>query len=59
VLGKGDQLKVKAGATGAQWIVLAALPLHEPIVQHGPFVMNTRAEIEQAIEDYQNNRLTV
>jgi hypothetical protein len=59
VLGKGDQLKVKAGATGAQWIVLAALPLHEPIVQHGPFVMNTRAEIEQAIDDYQNNRFVV
>ena len=59
VLGKGDQFKVKAGATGAQWIVLAALPLHEPIVQHGPFVMNTRAEIEQAIDDYQNNRFVV
>ncbi len=59
VLGKGDRLKVKAGATGAQWIVLAALPLHEPIVQHGPFVMNTRAEIEQAIDDYQNNRFVV
>ncbi len=58
VLGKGDHLKVKAGSAGAQFIVLAALPLGEPIVQHGPFVMNTREEIEQAIEDYQNNRLT-
>ena len=56
VLGDGDRLKVKAGAAGAEFIVLAALPLHEPIVQHGPFVMNTRAEIEQAIDDYQNNR---
>ena len=56
VLDEGDFLKVKAGAVGAQFIVLAALPLHEPIVQHGPFVMNTRAEIEQAIDDYQNNR---
>jgi redox-sensitive bicupin YhaK (pirin superfamily) len=59
VLGGGDQLKVKAGAEGAQFIVLAALPLHEPIVQYGPFVMNTRAEIEQAIDDYQNNRFVV
>ena len=56
VLGDGDLLKAKAGAEGAQFIVLAALPLHEPIVQYGPFVMNTRAEIEQAIDDYQNNR---
>jgi redox-sensitive bicupin YhaK (pirin superfamily) len=59
VLGDGDRLKVKAGATGAQFIVLAALPLHEPIVQYGPFVMNTRAEIEQAIDDYQNNRFVI
>jgi redox-sensitive bicupin YhaK (pirin superfamily) len=56
VLGEGDFLKVKTGAVSAQFIVLAALPLHEPVVQHGPFVMNTRAEIEQAIDDYQNNR---
>jgi redox-sensitive bicupin YhaK (pirin superfamily) len=59
VLGSGDQLRVKAGSDGAQLIVLAALPLHEPIVQYGPFVMNTRAEIEQAIDDYQNNRLVL
>ncbi|QWD62507.1 pirin family protein [Polynucleobacter sp. MWH-UH25E] len=59
VLGEGDQLKVKAGTEGAQFIVLAALPLREPIVQYGPFVMNTRAEIEQAIDDYQNNRFVI
>ena len=59
VLGDGDRLKTKSGPAGAQFIVLAALPLHEPIVQYGPFVMNTRAEIEQAIDDYQNNRLVI
>ena len=59
VLSDGDRLKVKSDEAGAQFIVLAALPLHEPIVQHGPFVMNTRAEIEQAINDYQNNRFAV
>ena len=59
ILGDGDRLVVKAGAMGAQLIVLAALPLHEPIVQYGPFVMNTRAEIEQAIADYQNNRFVI
>jgi len=59
VLGSGDDFKAKAGAQGAQFIILAALPLHEPIVQYGPFVMNTRAEIEQAIDDYQNNRFVI
>lgn len=59
VLGDGDRLKAKAGASGAQFIILAALPLHEPIVQYGPFVMNTRSEIEQAIDDCQNNRFVI
>ena len=58
ILGEGDQFSIVASEQGAKAIVLAAKPLHEPIVQHGPFVMNTREEIEQAIDDYQNNRLT-
>jgi redox-sensitive bicupin YhaK (pirin superfamily) len=37
--------------------LLAAKPLNEPVVQHGPFVMNTREEIEQAIADYRSNKL--
>jgi len=37
---------------------LAGRPLNEPIVQHGPFVMNTAEEIEQAIRDYQRGTLT-
>ena len=59
VLGDGDLLKARSGSISAQFIVLAALPLHEPIVQYGPFVMNTRSEIEQAIDDDQNNRFLV
>ena len=39
-------------------LVLAGTPLNEPIVQYGPFVMNTVAEIEQAVEDYRNGVLT-
>lgn len=39
-------------------LVLAAAPIGEPIVQYGPFVMNSMAEIEQAISDYQQGRLT-
>jgi redox-sensitive bicupin YhaK (pirin superfamily) len=38
--------------------MLAAKPIKEPVVQYGPFVMNTREEIEQAIRDYQNGELT-
>jgi redox-sensitive bicupin YhaK (pirin superfamily) len=49
---------VKAGADGARFLILAAKPLKEPVVQYGPFVMNTREEIEQAIRDYQSGELT-
>jgi Pirin C-terminal cupin domain len=35
---------------------LGGEPLHEPIVGHGPFVMNTREEIEQAFRDYQTGK---
>ena len=58
VLGSGDTVEVKAGAQGARFLLLAARPIKEPVVQYGPFVMNTRAEIEQAIRDYQSGALT-
>ncbi len=51
------QLK-NAGKQVSRLLVLAGKPLKEPIVQHGPFVMNSREEIEQAIVDYQNGVLT-
>ena len=57
VLGSGDKVEIKAGADGARFLLLAGKPIGEPIVQYGPFVMNTRAEIEQAIRDYQNGEL--
>ena len=57
ILGPGDRLVVTAGDRGARLIVLAARPLREPVVQYGPFVMNTREEIEQAIRDYQAGTL--
>jgi redox-sensitive bicupin YhaK (pirin superfamily) len=58
VLSAGDRLEATAGAEGARFILLAGRPLGEPIVQYGPFVMNTREEIEQAITDYRNGKLT-
>ena len=57
VLSDGDGVRVQAGAEGVRFLLLAAKPLHEPVVQYGPFVMNTREEIEQAIADYRNGRL--
>ena len=57
LLSTGDRLEIQAGKAGAAFLLLAAKPLGEPIVQHGPFVMTTREEIEQAIEDYRNGSL--
>lgn len=58
VLTSGDRIEVTAGPEGARFLVLAGRPLREPIVQYGPFVMNTRQEIEQAVRDYQSGALT-
>ena len=53
LLSDGEGVRIQAGAGGARLLVLAGRPLREPVVQYGPFVMNTREEIEQAIADYQ------
>ena len=58
LLSDGDQVSAIAGDHGARFILLAGKPLREPVVQYGPFVMNTREEIEQAMRDYQAGRLT-
>jgi len=58
ILADGDGVVLTAGGEGARFLLLAGRPLLEPIVQYGPFVMNTREEIEQAIRDYQNGDLT-
>ncbi|MGH8720624.1 MAG: pirin family protein, partial [Burkholderiales bacterium] len=53
LLSPGDRVRMVAGDKGARVLALAGKPIGEPIVQYGPFVMNTREEIEQAIADYQ------
>jgi redox-sensitive bicupin YhaK (pirin superfamily) len=58
LLSPGDRIEASAGPEGARFILLAGRPIGEPVAQYGPFVMNTRAEIEQAIRDYQSGVLT-
>jgi redox-sensitive bicupin YhaK (pirin superfamily) len=57
VLTQQGDLVVEASGNGARFLLLAARPLNEPVVQWGPFVMNTSDEIEQAIRDYQSGTL--
>jgi redox-sensitive bicupin YhaK (pirin superfamily) len=56
LLSDGSKIRIEAKDKGARVLVLAGKPLREPMVQYGPFVMNTREEIEQAIDDYQSGR---
>src|SRR5882724_2969176 len=52
----GDSIALKA-KTDAKLLVMDGEPIAEPVVGHGPFVMNSRAEIQQAFEDYQLGRM--
>ncbi|MBJ6766190.1 pirin family protein [Myxococcaceae bacterium JPH2] len=54
----GDTVELSTeGTEGADVLLLGGIPLHEPVARYGPFVMNTRKEILEAIEDYQAGRM--
>ena len=54
----GDRIALTAGESGARVLLIAGKPIGEPVLQYGPFVMNTREEIEQTLRDYRDGRLT-
>ena len=53
----GDEVVLEAIDDDAEFLILAGPELNEPIARYGPFVMNTREEIHQAVLDYQNGTL--
>ena len=57
VLTAGEKVKFKSHSKSkARFLLIAGKPLNEPVVRAGPFVMNTRQEINQAIDDYQTGK---
>jgi redox-sensitive bicupin YhaK (pirin superfamily) len=56
IFGDGDLVEASRATAAARFLLAAARPLHEPIARYGPFVMNTRAEIEQALQELRTGR---
>ncbi len=54
IFGDGDSVRVRATEKGVRFLLVSGKPLKEPIARYGPFVMNTREEIQQALEDLRN-----
>ena len=56
IFGDGDFVEASAGSNGGRFLLASARPLREPIARYGPFVMNTRAEIEQTLQELRTGR---
>ena len=57
ILDRGDTVRLTATGAGARALLIAAPPLGEPVARMGPFVMNSREELMQAVEDFRSGRL--
>ena len=58
VLKEGEKVTLETEEQSARLLLLAGTPIGEPVVQYGPFVMNTKEEVEQAVSDYRAGCLT-
>lgn len=56
VWGEGEAIQLVSGDSPARVLLITGAPLKEPIARYGPFVMNTRAEIEQTLQELQQGR---
>jgi redox-sensitive bicupin YhaK (pirin superfamily) len=54
--GSGDEVTVQAGDHGVRFLLVSGAPIREPVAWHGPIVMNTQAEIRQAMADLRNGQ---
>jgi len=54
--GSGDAITVQAGPQGVRFLLISGAPINEPVAWHGPIVMNTRAELQQAFADLRNDK---
>jgi len=52
--GTGEEVTVQAGADGVRFLLISGAPINEPVAWHGPIVMNTQAELRQAMSDLNN-----
>ena len=57
ILGPGDAIRLAGADVPSRVLLLAGVPIGEPVARYGPFVMNTAREIEQAFRDYQSGRM--
>lgn len=57
LLGAGDTVRLRGNPGICRLLLLAGAPIGEPVARYGPFVMNTHAELETAVRDFQNGRM--
>ena len=57
LLGPGDAVRFRGAEGGGRLLLLAGVPVAEPVARYGPFVMNTQEELVEAVRDYQSGRM--